>query len=186
MFSGTFTLDAAAAICVTPTPTAGGSPMAAPGPGPGAAALWLLGRLVDTSLVTVRAGGGPVRYRLLDTIRQYAGGAAAGQVSQRLSSDFSLPGQPGYETAQKMRHSYGNGGQPPSVLTVTACLLRHVVRPCGRGLATPWKVDPDNVMLAGECPDHRAPRGATLTGAKPQAVARQAARECAIGAAAGQ
>ena len=115
-----------------------------------------------------------------------AGGAAAGQVSQRLSSDFSLPGQPGYETAQKMRHSYGNGGQPPSVLTVTACLLRHVVRPCGRGLATPWKVDPDNVMLAGECPDHRAPRGATLTGAKPQAVARQAARECAIGATAGQ
>jgi RND superfamily putative drug exporter len=48
-----------------------------------------------------------------------AGGAAAGQVSQRLSSDFSLPGQPGYETAQKMLHSYGNGGQPPSVLTVT-------------------------------------------------------------------
>ena len=33
------------------------------------------------------------------------GGAAAGQVSQRLSSDFSLPGQPGYETAQKMLHS---------------------------------------------------------------------------------
>jgi len=48
-----------------------------------------------------------------------AGGAAAGQVSQRLSSDFSLPGQPGYETAQKILHSYGNDGQPPSVLTVT-------------------------------------------------------------------
>jgi putative drug exporter of the RND superfamily len=48
-----------------------------------------------------------------------AGGAAAGQVSHRLSSDFSLPGQPGYETAQTMLRSYGNGGQPPSVLTVT-------------------------------------------------------------------
>lgn len=84
VFSGTFTLDAAAAICVTPTP-------------------------------------------------------AAGQVSQRLSSDFSLPGQPGYETAQKMRHSYGNGGQPPSVLTVTACLLRHVVRPCGRDWPHPGR-----------------------------------------------
>lgn len=48
-----------------------------------------------------------------------AGGAAAGQVSHRLSSDFSLPGQPGYETAQKMPHSYGNDDQPPSVLTVT-------------------------------------------------------------------
>jgi DNA-binding CsgD family transcriptional regulator len=72
VFSETFTLDAAAAICVTPAPAASGTPMAAPGPGPGAAALRLLGRLVDTSLVTVRAGGGPVRYRLLDTIRQYA------------------------------------------------------------------------------------------------------------------
>jgi len=75
VFSGTFTLDAAAAICVTPAPAADRTPMAAPGPGPGraATALQLLGRLVDTSLVTVRAGGGPVRYRLLDTIRQYAG-----------------------------------------------------------------------------------------------------------------
>src|SRR5256885_4568886 len=46
-----------------------------------------------------------------------AGGAAAGQVSQRLSPDFSLPGQPGYETAQKILHNYGNGGQPPSLLS---------------------------------------------------------------------
>jgi putative drug exporter of the RND superfamily len=48
-----------------------------------------------------------------------AGGAAAGQVSQRLSTDFSLPGQPGYETAQQMAGAYGNGGQAPSILTVT-------------------------------------------------------------------
>jgi len=27
-------------------------------------------------------------------------------------------------------------------------------------LAAPRKVDPDDVMVAGECPDHRAPRGA--------------------------
>jgi predicted ATPase/DNA-binding CsgD family transcriptional regulator len=59
VFSGTFTLDAAAAVCVTKKGAAD--------------ALRLLGRLVDTSLVTVRAGGGPVRYRLLDTIRQFAG-----------------------------------------------------------------------------------------------------------------
>ena len=48
-----------------------------------------------------------------------AGAAGASHVSDRLKVDFSLPGQPGYETAQKMLHSYGNGGQPPSVLTVT-------------------------------------------------------------------
>jgi RND superfamily putative drug exporter len=48
-----------------------------------------------------------------------AGGAAAGKVPQRLSTDFSLPGQPGYETAQQMTRLYGNGGQAPSVLTVT-------------------------------------------------------------------
>jgi putative drug exporter of the RND superfamily len=49
-----------------------------------------------------------------------AGGAAAGRVSQRLSTDFSLPGQPGYETAQKITRIYGNGsGQPPSIITVT-------------------------------------------------------------------
>ena len=48
-----------------------------------------------------------------------AGAAAVGQVSQRLSTDFSLPGQPGYETAQRMMGAYGNGGQAPSILTVT-------------------------------------------------------------------
>jgi RND superfamily putative drug exporter len=48
-----------------------------------------------------------------------AGGAAAGRVPQRLSTDFSLPGQPGYVAAQKLVHAYGNGGRAPSVLTVT-------------------------------------------------------------------
>jgi RND superfamily putative drug exporter len=35
-----------------------------------------------------------------------AGGVAAGQVSKRLSYDFSLPGQSGYETAQKLIKAY--------------------------------------------------------------------------------
>ncbi|MFZ0668653.1 MAG: MMPL family transporter [Acidimicrobiales bacterium] len=49
------------------------------------------------------------------------GGTAAGQVSKRLSFDFSLPGQPGYETASKIIGIWGNGGdQPPSILVVTA------------------------------------------------------------------
>jgi RND superfamily putative drug exporter len=49
-----------------------------------------------------------------------AGGMSAGKVSKRLSFDFSLPGQPGYETAARIIHTYGNGGdQPPSILVAT-------------------------------------------------------------------
>lgn len=49
------------------------------------------------------------------------GGMASGQVSKRLSFDFSLPGQPGYETAARIIKTYGNGGdQPPAILVVTA------------------------------------------------------------------
>jgi putative drug exporter of the RND superfamily len=49
-----------------------------------------------------------------------AGVAGAGRVSSRLSLDFSLPGQPGYETAKQIKRIYGNGGdQPPSILLVT-------------------------------------------------------------------
>ena len=36
-----------------------------------------------------------------------AGGAAAGRVPDRLSFDFSLPGQPGYETEQRLVQTYG-------------------------------------------------------------------------------
>src|SRR3954447_11535338 len=49
-----------------------------------------------------------------------AGGAGAGQLSHRLKVDFSLPGQPGYETSKTILRDYGNGAQsPPSILTVT-------------------------------------------------------------------
>src|ERR1700730_10597984 len=49
-----------------------------------------------------------------------AGGTAAGKVSNRLKIDFSLPGQPGYETGVKILHLYGSGGQDvPSILVVT-------------------------------------------------------------------
>jgi RND superfamily putative drug exporter len=50
-----------------------------------------------------------------------AGGMGASHVSKRLSLDFSLPGQPGYETARKIMHTYGNGGdQPPAIMVVSA------------------------------------------------------------------
>jgi RND superfamily putative drug exporter len=49
-----------------------------------------------------------------------AGGIGASHVSKRLSFDFSLPGQPGYETAKQITRLYGNGGNnPSSVLVVT-------------------------------------------------------------------
>ncbi|HEV3093630.1 MAG TPA: MMPL family transporter [Solirubrobacteraceae bacterium] len=50
-----------------------------------------------------------------------AGGMGAGNVSKRLSFNFALPGQPGYETAKQIAHTYGNGGESPSsVVVVTA------------------------------------------------------------------
>jgi RND superfamily putative drug exporter len=49
-----------------------------------------------------------------------AGFAGAGRVSQRLSFEFTLPGEPGYETAKQIERIYGNGGnQAPSILVVT-------------------------------------------------------------------
>jgi len=49
-----------------------------------------------------------------------AGGAAASRVSSRLTVDFSLPGQPGYETAVKVLAAYHNGGEnSPSIAVVT-------------------------------------------------------------------
>jgi putative drug exporter of the RND superfamily len=50
-----------------------------------------------------------------------AGGTGAGNVSKRLSFNFALPGQPGYETAKQIARDYGNGGESPSsVVVVTA------------------------------------------------------------------
>jgi predicted ATPase/DNA-binding CsgD family transcriptional regulator len=57
VFSGGFTLDAADAVCAGP----GGDDVLVP-----------LRRLVDNSLVLADQGDGQARYRLLETIRQYA------------------------------------------------------------------------------------------------------------------
>jgi RND superfamily putative drug exporter len=49
-----------------------------------------------------------------------AGGMGASNVSKRLSFNFALPGQPGYETAKQISRVYGNGGEsPPSLIVVT-------------------------------------------------------------------
>ena len=49
------------------------------------------------------------------------GAFAASHVSSRLSVDFSLPGQPGYMTAEKILATYHNGGNSsPTILVVSA------------------------------------------------------------------
>ncbi|HET9052111.1 MAG TPA: MMPL family transporter, partial [Candidatus Dormibacteraeota bacterium] len=49
-----------------------------------------------------------------------AGMVGAGRVSDRLSIDFSMPGQPGSSTASEITRIYGNGGgQPPAILVAT-------------------------------------------------------------------
>jgi len=49
-----------------------------------------------------------------------AGAAAAPRVADRLSFDFALPGEPGYETAKDIIRTYGNGAeQAPSIAVVT-------------------------------------------------------------------
>jgi RND superfamily putative drug exporter len=49
-----------------------------------------------------------------------AGATAAGQVSKRLTYDFSLPGQPGTRTAQQITQTFGNGGYfAPYLVSVT-------------------------------------------------------------------
>ena len=50
----------------------------------------------------------------------FAGGAASGKITDRLVLDFSLPGQPGYETSQQILERYGNGGYEPYLLQVSA------------------------------------------------------------------
>jgi RND superfamily putative drug exporter len=48
------------------------------------------------------------------------GGVAAGQTSKRLVVDFSLPGQPGYETETQLLATFHNGGSnPPTIAVVT-------------------------------------------------------------------
>jgi tetratricopeptide (TPR) repeat protein len=88
VFAGGFTLEAAEAVCAGGgEPTAGGaadetnasprrpagSPARLPGDGLGEGdVLDLLARLVDKSLVLADAQGEVVRYRVLETVRQYA------------------------------------------------------------------------------------------------------------------
>jgi RND superfamily putative drug exporter len=47
------------------------------------------------------------------------GGATAGRLSQRLTLDFSLPGQPGYQTDKQLIEAYGQTSDSPVVAVLT-------------------------------------------------------------------
>jgi putative drug exporter of the RND superfamily len=48
-----------------------------------------------------------------------AGGATAGRLSERLTLDFSLPGQPGYETERLLIETYGQAASGPLVAVLS-------------------------------------------------------------------
>ncbi|MFI0350206.1 MMPL family transporter [Actinomadura sp. 9N407] len=49
-----------------------------------------------------------------------AGGAVAGMVSERMTTDFSLPGEPGSKAAEQITETFGNGGYTaPYLVTVS-------------------------------------------------------------------
>jgi predicted ATPase len=81
VFAGGFGLDAAEAVCA-------GEPL------PRGEAVAVLSRLIDKSLVQVEEGTGERRYRLLETVRQYAaehlGGAGERGASERRHRDWYL------------------------------------------------------------------------------------------------
>jgi RND superfamily putative drug exporter len=64
------------------------------------------------------------------------GAASAGQVSKRLSINFSLPRQPGYETARQVTHLYGNGGQQPPAIAVVSVPPGQTVQADGPAIAS--------------------------------------------------
>src|SRR5262249_15836029 len=47
------------------------------------------------------------------------GGATAGQLSGRLSADFSLPGQPGQVAEKELKQTYGTNSESPFIPVVT-------------------------------------------------------------------
>ena len=72
----------------------------------------------------VRLAGFVLRHRLLVVLFWFAmlgvGVFASGQTGKRLVVDFSLPGQPGYETEKQLLETFHNGGSnPPTIAVVT-------------------------------------------------------------------
>jgi putative drug exporter of the RND superfamily len=74
---------------------------------------------------------------------------ASMQTSKRLSADFSLPGQPGYETNKSILATYGNGGSwQPSIVVVTVPADTTVEAQLG-------KIDPVLTQIQDAVPETR-------------------------------
>ena len=101
VFPGSFDLEAAEAVVGDEGPAAGG----------GFEVLDLVSRLVDKSLVGVEGGSIEVRYRLLETVREYAGEklveAGETQSSQRRHRDFFLALAERYPFNEFLNHTAG-------------------------------------------------------------------------------
>jgi putative drug exporter of the RND superfamily len=80
-----------------------------------------------------------------------AGIYGASHVSKRLSTDFSLPGQPGYETAKKITHLYGNGGYTSATVVLLTLPRGQTVardgRQLGRAFDQARAADPSNRVV---------------------------------------
>ena len=64
-----------------------------------------------------------------------AGGATSQKAINRLNFDFSLPGQPGYETSKQILKTYGNGGDQAPLVPILTLAPGSTV-PNSRGVVT--------------------------------------------------
>jgi len=92
VFSGGFTLEAATEVCL------GGN---------GERALELVARLVDASLVVLTQHGGVTRYRLLQTVRQYARERLDEQNEEDGNAGICVPRSPGAATQARASGCFG-------------------------------------------------------------------------------
>jgi predicted ATPase len=134
VFAGTFDLTAVEAICI-------GDPVDAPN------AVGLLANLVDKSLVTPERTAAGMRYRLLETVRQYAAGHAAergetSELSERHLGYFAALAETASPVGALMQRerrpwsharnsSRGSPGAPRSIATSSCAMSSSDAAPPG-------------------------------------------------------
>jgi predicted ATPase/DNA-binding SARP family transcriptional activator len=112
VFSGGFTLEAVAVVCLD---------------GDDEAALELVGHLVDASLIVAEVGDGGMRYRLLETVRQYAAErlpSAEGDVTLDLHAGYYLDLAERYSRGIYERGTLALAGLDPEDANLRASLVR--------------------------------------------------------------
>jgi RND superfamily putative drug exporter len=87
---------------------------------------------------------------LLWLVLLVAGAAAAGRLSDRLSFDFSLPGQPGYQSEQQLVATYGVSSADTLVPVITVPAGQTV-----QDLHFRLRRRPQDVRVGAGCGAHR-------------------------------